>query len=181
MIEYCVSVEDREERNKVALAIISVMGQLFPYLRDIDDYKHKLWDHLHIMSNFKLDVDSPYPVPAPESLLEKPDRVAYPTGNIKWGHYGKTLEQFIEKAKDYPEGDEKDTLTHIIANLMKRQYLTWNRDSVEDDLITSQLTSISDGKLKLKEGAELVPTAVVLQDQKSKKPQHNKGVRKKRR
>jgi hypothetical protein len=181
MIEYCVSVEDREERNKVALAIISVMGQLFPYLRDIDDYKHKLWDHLHIMSKFKLDVDSPYPVPAPESLLEKPDRVAYPTGNIKWGHYGKTLEQFIEKAKEYPEGDEKDTLTHIIANLMKRQYLTWNRDSVEDDLIITQLTSISGGKLKLKEGAELVPTSAVLQDQKSKKPQHNKGTRKKRR
>jgi len=176
MIEFCVSVEDREERNKVAMAIISVMGQLFPYLRDIDDYKHKLWDHLHIMSGFKLDVDSPYPVPAPESLLEKPEQLAYPQGKIKWGHYGKTLEQFIAKAKDYPEGDEKDTLTHIIANLMKRQYLTWNRDTVEDDLIKSQLTSISDGKLALKEGKELVPTSVVLQDQRNKKHQnHHKG------
>lgn len=183
MIEFCVSVEDRDERNKVALAIISVMGQLFPYLRDIDDYKHKLWDHLHIMSGFKLEVDSPYPIPSPESLLERPDHMGYPKGKIKWGHYGKTLEQFIQKAKDYPDGDEKDTLTHIIANLMKRHYLTWNRDTVEDDLIKGQLNSISEGKLTLKEGAELVPTSVVLQDQRSKKSHHHNkgGARKKRR
>lgn len=181
MIEFCVSVADREERNKVAKAIISVMGQLFPYLRDIDDYKHKLWDHLHIMSDFKLDVDSPYPVPEPESLLEKPDQLAYPSGNIRYGHYGKTLQEFIDKAKDYPEGEEKDTLTHIIANLMKRHYLTWNRDTVEDDLITQQLVQLSDGKLQLKEGLELIPTAEVLKDQKHKKQPQHKGKRKKKR
>ncbi|MDP4952821.1 MAG: DUF4290 domain-containing protein, partial [Flavobacteriales bacterium] len=139
MIDYAKSVADREERNKVAQAIISVMGQLFPHLRDIDDYKHKLWDHLHIIANFELDVDSPYPKPEAETLAQKPERVPYPKGKMKYGHYGSILEELIQKASAYEEGDEKNTLTMMIANLMKRHYLTYNRSSVDDALIKDQL------------------------------------------
>lgn len=166
MIDYAKSVADREERNKVAQAIISVMGQLFPHLRDIDDYKHKLWDHLHIIANFELDVDSPYPKPEAETLAQKPERVPYPKGKMKYGHYGSILEELIQKASAYEEGDEKNTLTMIIANLMKRHYLTYNRSSVDDALIKDQLVELSNGKLKLDADIELVSTTEVLKNTK---------------
>ncbi len=164
MVDYCLGIADREERNKVANAIISVMGQLFPYLRDIEDYNHKLWDHLHIMSKHKLDVDSPYPKPAPEQFETKPERIPYPDRAFKYGHYGKNLEQSITRATEMEDGDEKDTLTVIIANLMKKHYLTWNRDSVEDETILKQLDQLSGGKLKLKEGQTLAPTSEMLKN-----------------
>lgn len=176
MIDYAKSVADREERNKVAQAIISVMGQLFPHLRDIDDYKHKLWDHLHIIANFELDVDSPYPKPEAETLAQKPERVPYPKGKMKYGHYGSILEELIQKASAYEEGDEKNTLTLIIANLMKRHYLTYNRSSVDDALIKDQLVELSNGKLKLDAELELVSTAEVL---KNTKPTNIRGNNKK--
>ncbi|MEO0404336.1 MAG: DUF4290 domain-containing protein [Bacteroidota bacterium] len=175
MIDFAKSVEDKEERNKVAHAIINVMGQLFPYLRDIEDYNHKLWDHLHIMADYQLDVDSPYPVPSKEELNEKPGRVPDPQSKVKYGHYGKILEDLIQKASAYPEGDEKNTLSLIIANLMKKHYLTWNRSSVEDALIKNQLDQMSGGKIKLAEDVELIATQEVL---KSIKPQHNRSNKK---
>lgn len=181
MIDYAKSVADREERNKIAQAIISVMGQLFPHLRDIDDYKHKLWDHLHIIANFELDVDSPYPKPEAETLAQKPERVPYPQGKMKYGHYGSILEELIGKACEYEEGDEKNTLTLMIANLMKRHYLTYNRSSVNDALIKDQLQELSGGKLKLAEDIELVSTSEVL---KTTKPvnirTHKKGAQKRK-
>lgn len=151
MIEYCMTVEDREQRNKVAQSIISVMGQLNPHLRDVEDFKHKLWTHLFLISGFQLDVDSPYPKPSPEVFMEKPDRLTYPRKNIKFGHYGKTVELLIAKAKDYPEGEEKKALVMMIANLMKRSYLAWNRDSVTDEVILEHLEMLSDGAIKLRD------------------------------
>lgn len=182
MIDYAKSVADREERNKVAQAIISVMGQLFPHLRDIDDYKHKLWDHLHIIANFELDVDSPYPKPEAETLAQKPERVPYPKGKMKYGHYGSILEELIQKASAYEEGDEKNTLTTIIANLMKRHYLTYNRSSVDDALIKDQLAELSNGKLKLDAEVELVSTTEVLKNTKpaNSRPSNKKGPMKKK-
>lgn len=182
MIDYAKSVADREERNKVAQAIISVMGQLFPHLRDIDDYKHKLWDHLHIIANFELDVDSPYPKPEAETLAQKPERVPYPKGKMKYGHYGSILEELIQKASAYEEGDEKNTLTTIIANLMKRHYLTYNRSSVDDALIKDQLAELSKGKLKLDAEVELVSTTEVLKNTKpvNSRPSNKKGPMKKK-
>jgi len=182
MIDYAKSVADREERNKVAQAIISVMGQLFPHLRDIDDYKHKLWDHLHIIANFELDVDSPYPKPQAETLSQKPERVPYPKGKMKYGHYGSILEELIQKASAYEEGDEKNTLTTIIANLMKRHYLTYNRSSVDDALIKDQLAELSNGKLKLDAEVELVSTSEVLKNTKpvNSRPSNKKGPMKKK-
>lgn len=147
MVEYCMSIKDREERNKVAQAIIVVMGQLNPQLRDVEDFKHKLWTHLFVVSDFKLDVDSPYPIPSKEEFIEKPKRVSYPRKNIKFGHYGKTVELLIAKAVEYPDGEEKSALILAIANLMKRSYLTWNRDTVTDDVILQQLNELSAGKI----------------------------------
>lgn len=162
MIDYAVTVKDEKERDTVAQAIIQVMGQLNPHLRDVTDFKHKLWDHLFIISNFKLKVASPFPIPTENILTAKPEKVAYPSRNIKYRHYGKTVEALIEKAITMKDGDEKDYLVLSIANLMKRLYLTWNRDSVNDELIIDQLAQLSDNKLKLKEGAVLVDTADVV-------------------
>lgn len=164
MISFCKGVEDREERNTVARAIISVMGQLFPYLRDIDDYKHKLWDHLHIMSNFELDVDSPYPVPQPETLNERPQMLGYPNRSYTYGHYGTWLEGMIKKAVDMEAGEEREVLTLRLANLMKKHYIAYNRSSVEDHVILKQLNELSGGKLKLKEGEELASIADLKKD-----------------
>ena len=127
MIHHCISIADKEERNKCAQAIIKVMGQLKPQLRDIEDFTHKLWAHLFIMADFKLDVDSPYPIPNKESFNSKPDRVEYPRKKIKYGHYGKVLEEMITAAVAYPEGDEKKYLTLRIANLLKTSYLFQSR------------------------------------------------------
>lgn len=149
MVEYCMSVADREERNRVARAIILVMGQLNPHLRDVEDYRHKLWSHLFIISDFQLDVDSPYPKPQKEDFTEKPDRLTYPRKNIKFGHYGKNIELLIKKATEFEEGPEKQALILAIANLMKRHYLTWNRDTVTDEIIFEQLEQLSDGAIKL--------------------------------
>ncbi len=149
MIEHIMSVEDREKRNQLAKATIQVMGQLNPHLRDVNDFKHKLWDHLFIMSNFKLDVDSPYPIPSAETLKKKPERLSYATNNITFRHYGRHIERMIEKAKDFPEGEEKEALVKLIANHLKKSYLTWNRDAVTDEEIASHLDKLSTGKLNL--------------------------------
>ena len=174
MVEFAVTVKDREERNKVAQAIISVMGQLNPHLRDVTDFKHKLWDHIFIISDFKLDVDSPYPKPTRETFITKPDRIEYPSGKIKYKPYGKVLEGIIQKAKDYPEGEEKTYLIEVIANLLKRSYLTWNRDSVNDEVILNHLEELSEGQLKLKDASKLSHTNDILARNR-KKPGQNEG------
>ncbi len=184
MIDFAMTVKDREERNKVARAIIDVMGQLNPHLRDVTDFKHKLWDHIFIISDFKLDVDSPYPLPTAETFQTKPDRVAYPSNDIRYKHYGKTVERIIAKGKEYPNGPEKDALVEQIANLMKRSYLTWNRDSVNDEVILKQLEELSKGQLKLTDISLLrstqtfVPRNTNTNNQSSgggKKKQNNAG------
>lgn len=155
MINHCITIPEREERNRCAKAIIQVMGQLNPHLRDVADFNHKLWDHLFIISKFQLDVDSPYPKPNSETFETKPDIVSYPKGKIKYKHYGKTVEEIIEKAKAYPEGAEKDELKRIVANHMKKSYINWNKDSVTDDVIIAQLDELSGGTLKIEEGTVL--------------------------
>jgi len=161
MINHCISIADKEERNKCAQAIIKVMGQLKPQLRDVEDFTHKLWAHLFIMADFKLDVDSPYPIPSKESFNSKPEKVEYPHKKIKYGHYGKVLEDMITAAVTYPEGDEKKYLTLRIANLLKTSYLLWNRDTVNDNTIVKQLEELSGGKLTVN-ASELQDTADIL-------------------
>lgn len=158
LIDHAIELEDKEERNKMVLAIVDVMGQLNPHLRDVPDFTHKLWDHVHIMSNFKLDVDSPYPTPSPEQFLEKPNPMNYPDGKIRFKHYGLCAEKLIDRAVEMEDGEEKEALIESIANLMKKHYLTWGRSSVDDAQIISDIKRISRGKLDVKEDLELMAT-----------------------
>ena len=151
MIDFAVTLEDREERNKVARAIINVMGELNKHLRDHEDYAHKLWTHLFIISDFKLDVDSPYPIPSREVLQEKPKQVEYPQTKIQFGHYGKKVETMIDKACDMPEGEEREALVKVIAGLMKRFHLMYNTNSIEDSIISQHLKRISKGRIVLED------------------------------
>jgi hypothetical protein len=155
MVEYIMSVEDREERNRLAQAVIIIMGNMNPHLRDINDFKHKLWDHLAIMSDFRLDIDYPYEIPKPEEFAEKPRRVKYNIRDIRYRHYGSIVENLIEEAVKLPPGDDKDTLTKLIANHMKKSYLAWNRDSVTDEIIFNDLYELSGRRLNVKEGVKL--------------------------
>lgn len=173
MIAHAVELEDKEERNKMANAIISVMGQLNPHLRDIADFKHKLWDHLFIISDYKLDVDSPYPIPDKETILKKPERLNYPQKDIKFKHYGKTIEILIEQAILIEDAQEKKALLAIIANLMKKTYLTFNRDSVNDELIISDLKMLSKNKLQLDADFQFISTDNILALDKNKKTTQN--------
>lgn len=174
MIDYCCTLKEREERNLCAKAIIQVMGQLNPHLRDVADFTHKLWDHLFIISEFRLDVDSPYPKPTPETFKEKPARLTYPVGKIKYKHYGKTIEAIIKKAKVLKDGPEKDELTRLIANHLKKSYINWNKDSITDDVIFKNLTDLSDGELKIDETVALSSHSELVRNNtaSTNKPRH---------
>jgi hypothetical protein len=162
MVSYILSVEDREKRSQLAKTTIRVMSQLNPTSKDADDYWHKLWDHLFIISDFKLDIDSPYPMPERTILLIKPEPIAYPKNKIRFRHYGKTIERMIAKACDMEDGDEKQAFVSVIGNHLKKLYITWNRDSVDDQLIIDQLALLSNGKLKLDENFELAKTHEII-------------------
>jgi hypothetical protein len=156
MVDYIASVEDRDERNRLAKSLVAIMGNLNPHLRDINDFKHKLWDHLFIMSDFKLDIDSPYTIPSVEQYNEKPRRVPYPGNPIKFKHYGRIIEMMIEKAVAMEEGPEKDALKQLIANQMKKANITWNKESVSDDDIFRDMQTLSNGMLVMAPGSKLV-------------------------
>lgn len=147
MVDYCLGVENKEERTVVAQGIVKVMEQVFPQLKEYDDFEHKLWDHLHIMCDFKLDVDSPYPKPSAEELAEKPAKMPYPQGKIRFGHYGKILQNFIEAAVKMEDGEEKTELCVAIANMMKRFFLQWNQKNLNDEVIEKDFKILTDGRL----------------------------------
>ncbi|MDR1918890.1 MAG: DUF4290 domain-containing protein [Tannerellaceae bacterium] len=151
MVDHCVSIADKEERRRCANSIISTMGNLFPHLRDINDFKHLLWDHLAIMSDFKLDIDYPYEVIKKENLYSKPPRIHYTNSRFFYRHYGKIIEQMIHKATKLEEGEEKDYLISLLANQMKKSYLVWNKESVEDSKIFLDLDELSEGQIRLDE------------------------------
>jgi hypothetical protein len=156
MVKFIKTLESKDERNKHAQAVIDLMGFLNPHLRDVADFKHKLWDHLFIIADFDLDVDSPYPIPSKESLDTKPDRVPYPSNRIRYKHYGKTVELMIERAKQITdEPERKSNMVASIANFMKMSYVTWNKDSVSDESIINDLKTLSNGELVLDENVNL--------------------------
>ena len=152
MIDYAVTIKDRSERQRCANTIITIMGNMFTHLRDVPDFKHKLWDHLAIMSDFKLDIDYPYEIVRRESLSSKPERLTYNLNRIHFRHYGRNLEAIIRKAADMPEGDERDALINLLANNMKKNYYAWNKDNTDEDKIIEDLRLLSDGKIDLKCG-----------------------------
>ena len=155
MVKYIIELPDLEERNKYAQAVIDLMGFLNPHLRDVADFKHKLWDHLHIISGYKIEVDSPYPKPTPEAALVKPAHIGYPQQKIKYKHYGKTVEVLIERAKAVEEPERRAAMVQGIANFMKMAYVTWNKDSVADETIIKNLRELSGGQLQLDENVNL--------------------------
>lgn len=155
MVKYIVALPTKEERNRYAQVVIDLMGFLNPHLRDVADFKHKLWDHLHIISDFQIDVDSPYPKPSPDVIHFKPERLQYPHQRIRYKHYGKTIELMIEKAKSIEEPDRKQHMVQAIANFMKMAYIQWNKDSVADESILADLRELSKGDLKLEDNVNL--------------------------
>ena len=169
MVEMIIDVENRDERNKMANAIIQIMGNMNPHLRDINDFKHKLWDHLAIMADFRLDIDFPYELPARETFSTKPRRVDYNTNEIRFKHYGKIIEHLIDKASEMDECEERDVLVNVIANHMKKSYLTWNKDAVTDDKIFNDLKLLSKGKIVIGDELKLNETKEILSKAKRKK------------
>ena len=167
MVEMCMEMEDREKRTRSAKAIIQVIARLNPQLRNSDNFERTLWDHLHIMSEFKLDVDSPFPKPTPEELDVKPMRVAYPQSEIKNGHYGKIVERMIAQCAEMEAGEKREAYAMLIANLMKRQFLAWNRDTVPDGVILKDLADMSGGKVRLGADTQLASTDALLSTQRN--------------
>jgi hypothetical protein len=155
MVKYIVALPTKEERNRYAAVVIELMGFLNPHLRDVADFKHKLWDHLHIISDYQLDVDSPYPKPTPEAIYMKPKPLRYPHQRIRYKHYGKTIEMMIEKAKSIEEPERRKHMVQAIANFMKMAYVQWNKDSVADEMILSDLVAMSGGELRIEENINL--------------------------
>ena len=170
MVDHIKTIEDRNERNRAARTIIQIMGNLNPHLRDEGDFKHKLWDHLALIAEFDLDIDSPYPMPEPTRFVEKPKQVPYQQGNIKFLHYGKIIELMIDAAVKLEEGEEKEYMTTLIVNQMKKSYVTWNRSQVADEVIINDLNYLSKGKLKITEGVKILEIKELL-PQTKKKPQ----------
>lgn len=162
MIVHAIEIEDRTERNRAAQAIIEVMGQLNPHLRDVDDYRHKLWTHLFVMSDFKLEADSPYELPKPEELASKPERVEYPTSKIRYGHYGKYTQKILEQSTEIEDEKEKGYLTRTMANFMKKQFLIFNNDAVENNVIANQMAELSKKELVLENPDDLLSTNAIL-------------------
>jgi hypothetical protein len=155
MVKYIVALPTKEERNRYAQVVIDLMGFLNPHLRDVADFKHKLWDHLHIISDFQIDVDSPYPKPSEEAIHIKPEPLRYPNQRIRYKHYGKTIEMMIEKAKSIEEPERRKHMVQAIANFMKMAYVQWNKDSVSDETILADLVALSKGELKIDETINL--------------------------
>jgi hypothetical protein len=178
MVDHVLTIENREERQIAAQTIIDVMGNLYTYLRDIDDFKHKLWDHLAIMADFKLDIDYPYEIPNKELLNEKPNNIPYKSGRIKYKHYGYVVEMMIKRAAEYEEGPDKDMLIQMLADHMKKSYVTWNKEFVDDKKVMDDFAELSRGKIEVPEDFQLKDTKDLIQpQQRPKKKQHSGGKR----
>jgi hypothetical protein len=175
MIEHIKTIKDPEERNQAARTVIQIMGNLNPNLKEVTDFRHKLWDHLMIIADFDLKVDSPYPAPDRKKLDAKPNKVPYHNGDINYAHYGRIVPALIEAAAAMEDGEEKDYLTGLILNQMKKDYLTWNKGQVSDDLIIRDLIQISGNKLKFPENHKMPDIKELMTQPKSKTQGRHQG------
>lgn len=148
MIEYLLTLEDKEVRQRNAYAVIELMGFLNPHLKNVEDFRHKLWDHLFLISDFRLDVESPYPIPTRETLKARPDPLPYPKRYPKFSHLGKNLELVINKALKEDNPEKRQGFANAVAYYMKLAYNNWHKETVHDDAIQSELTSITSGQLQ---------------------------------
>jgi hypothetical protein len=187
MVDHIKTIEDRDERNRAAKTIIQIMGNLNTHLRDVGDFKHKLWDHLSLIAAFELDIDSPYPVPEPSKFVEKPKQVPYKQGDIRFLHYGRIIELMIDAASKMDDGPEKEYFTTLIVNQMKKSYITWNRGQVADEVIIGDMKLLSRGKLKMTDGVKILEVRELIPPVKRKpmgkphgKQQNNKPYNKKK-
>lgn len=181
MVDHAVSIADDDERNRVANSIISVMGNLQPHLRDVPDFQHKLWDQLFIMSDFKLDVDSPFPITSKEVLQQRPEPLKYPQNFPKYRFYGNNIKRMIDVAISWEKGDMRDGLEYAIANHMKKCYLNWNKDTVEDIAIFKHLYELSDGRIDLaSDGENLTESGQFLKNRPAKTTRTGTGKKNQR-
>jgi len=162
MVDHAINIKNKEERNKCVNTIIDFMGQTHPQLRDIKEFNHKLWDHLFIMSKFQLEADSPYPLPEPKKLEERPEKMQYPNNKIRFPFYGAALENMTRYAVEQKDGKEKEIMTGMIANHMKKSYLLFNKHSVSNDTIILHLKQLSNDKLKLPADFQFIRSASVI-------------------
>lgn len=180
MVDHIKSIGDMDERNRAARTIIQIMANLNPNLRDTGDVKHKLWDHLAIIADFELEIDSPFPPPQKEVLAEKPARVAYQEGEVRFLHYGRIIEMLVEEAAKMEDGKEKDYLINLIANQMKKAASAWNRGNVSDDVIMKDLVELSKKRITIPENMKLLEIRELLGPKKKKPVQkQSKQPRKK--
>lgn len=168
MVDHIKSIGDMDERNRAARTIIQIMANLNPNLRDTGDVKHKLWDHLAIIADFELEIDSPFPPPQKEVLAEKPARVAYQEGEVRFLHYGRIIEMLVEEAAKMEDGKEKDYLINLIANQMKKAASAWNRGNVSDDVIMKDLVELSKNRITIPENMKLLEIRELLGPKKKK-------------
>ncbi len=173
MIRHLMDIEDRKQRTEAAYFIVNVMAQMNPQVKESNDYMHKLWDHLHIIAQYELDVDGPYPKPTPEMQKKKPEHVGYQKNNIRYGHYGQYIYDVVKKVKEMEDGPKKQAILINIANQMKRDYLNWNRDTVNDLLILDDLYKISGEEIALPMETKLIPTSEILNKTQNQQQQQN--------
>lgn len=174
MIRHLMDIEDRKQRTEAAYFIVNVMAQMNPQVKESNDYMHKLWDHLHIIAQYELDVDGPYPKPTPEMQKKKPEHVGYQKNNIRYGHYGQYIYDVVKKVKEMEDGPKKQAILINIANQMKRDYLNWNRDTVNDLLILDDLYKISGEEIALPMETKLIPTSEILNKTQNQQQQNQK-------
>ncbi|WP_031425931.1 DUF4290 domain-containing protein [Flavimarina sp. Hel_I_48] len=175
MVNQLREIKDREEQNKVAKSIIAVMGNLQPHLRDVPDFQHKLWDQLFIAAEFDLDVDSPYETPSKEKLEERPEPLEYPQNYPKYRFYGNNIKRMIDQAVQWEKGDKREALEFAIANHMKKCFLNWNKDTVDDDVIFKHLFELSGGEINMaKKEEDLKDANRLVRSRKSGKSNSNR-------
>ncbi|WBX75376.1 DUF4290 domain-containing protein [Tenacibaculum ovolyticum] len=173
LVNHCIALETKEERNIMAKAIVDVMGNLQPHLRDVPDFKHKLWDQLHIIADFQLDAESPYEIPSKEELKEKPEKMDYPKSASRYRYYGNNIQTMINIALTWEEGEKREALVFTIANHMKKCYLNWNKDTVDDAVIFKHLYDLSGKEIDLRESKEKLSESKNLLRKRSNQGQGN--------
>ena len=187
MVDWVCTIEDRDERNRQISAVIAVMGNMNPHLRDVNDFKHKLWDHVQIMSDFRIDIDSPFPIPTRESFNTGINRVPYKTDPIRIRHYGRNIQMMVNDVARKSDSEAREKAILMLANHMKKLYVTWNKDVVYDDIIFRDIEFLSKGRIKISEGIKLAQaynlniaaaTSKISQKGKSVQPQPIKKKKK---
>ena len=155
MVQDAKKIPDKEARTRQIKAIINAMSLLNPHLREINDYQHKLWDHVYIMADYELDVDAPFPPPLREDFVTKPHAIGAELEPVRIMHYGRNIQNMVMAIASKPEGEERDAMTMALASYMRKQYLIWNKDTVSDQTIFNDISSLSGGTLTVPEGAKL--------------------------